>query len=143
MALFKNRPESLVLYNIMKIMIIDDEPDIREYLVAVLEDNRYETCTIKEKESLVEAIQTKQPDLIMLDILMPGRSGISIYKELRSIRWLKEIPIVIISGMLLESDFKTDFQHLVNDDTIPLPEGFIEKPVKVSSLIKLVNELLT
>ncbi len=126
----------------MKIMIIDDEPDILDYLMAALEDNGYETCTIKENETLAKAIQTKQPDLIILDIMMPIRSGISIYKELRSSHRLKKIPIAIISGMLLENDFKTDFQNLVNDDTLPLPEGFIEKPVKLPVLMELVHELL-
>ncbi len=110
--------------------------------MAALEDNGYETCTIKDNEQVLEAIQTRKPDLIILDIMMPVRSGISIYKELRSTRQLKKIPIAIISGMLLENDFKTDFKKLVNDDAIPIPEGFIEKPVKLPVLMELVSELL-
>jgi CheY-like chemotaxis protein len=126
----------------MKIMIIDDEPDIRDYLMAALEDNGYETCTITDNEPVLEAIQTRKPDLIILDIMMPVRSGVSIYKELRSTHRLKKIPIAIISGMLLENDFKTDFEKLVNDNNIPIPEGFIEKPVKLPVFMKLIHELL-
>lgn len=58
-----------------KIMIIDDEPDIRIYLMTALEDNGYETCTIEEGEPFHKAVLAKEPDLIVLDIMMPQRSG--------------------------------------------------------------------
>ncbi len=80
-------------------MIIDDEADIRLYLMTALEDNGYETCTIEENEPIHKAVSAKEPDLIVLDIMMPQRSGISMYKELRATAAFKNIPIALISGM--------------------------------------------
>jgi DNA-binding response OmpR family regulator len=127
---------------IMKILIIDDEPDIRTYLMAALEDSGYETFAVKENEPAQEAIKSYQPDLIILDIMMPKQSGISIYKELRSKPQFSNIPVAIISGMLPGKDFKTEFKKLINDTTIPFPEGFIEKPFQLRTLIELVGNLL-
>ena len=126
----------------MKILIIDDEPDIRTYLMAALEDSGYETFAVKENEPATEAIKSHQPDLIILDIMMPKQSGISIYKELRSKPQFSNIPVAIISGMLPRKGFKTEFKKLINDNTISFPEGFIEKPFQLSTLIELVGNLL-
>ncbi len=126
----------------MKIMIIDDEPDILDYLTAALEDNGYDTCTVDEDEPVDKVIRLCSPDLIVLDIMMPRRSGVSIYKELRSTPEFKTIPIAIISGMMPEKDFKKSFKNLVNDNTISIPDGFIEKPIQLKELLTLIRKLL-
>jgi two-component system, OmpR family, phosphate regulon response regulator PhoB len=126
----------------MKITLIDDEPDICTYLSAALEDNGYDVITVEENDSVIQVIQKNQPDLIILDIMMPKRSGISIYKELRSTETFRKIPILLMSGMSSEKNFlPKGFRRLVNDDKIPLPEGFIEKPIRLPELIKLVHKL--
>ena len=126
----------------MKIMIIDDEPDILDYLMAALEDNGFEVCTVKDDEPADEAVRSCRPDLIILDIMMPRRSGVSIYKELKSTPEFMAIPIAIISGMMPEKDFENNFQDLVNDKTVSLPDGFIEKPIQLEELLKLIQKLL-
>ena len=126
-----------------KIMLIDDEPDIRIYLMTALEDSGYETCTIEENEPFQKAVLAKEPDLIVLDIMMPQRSGISMYKELRRTAALKNIPIALISGLSEAKDFMEEgFEKLINDNTIPPPDGFVEKPVKLPALMELVKQLL-
>lgn len=125
------------------IMVIDDEPDILLYLMAALEDRGYYTCTIEENEPIHKAVLAKKPDLIVLDIMMPRRSGISMYKELRRTATSKNIPIALISGMSSAKDFLGDeFKELIDNDTIGPPEGFIEKPVKLPALMELVEQLL-
>jgi len=124
-------------------MIIDDEPDIRIYLMAALEDNGYETCTIEKDEPFHKAVLAKEPDLIILDIMMPRRSGISMYKELRTTAAFRNIPIALISGMSEAKDFMEEgFEKLIDDNTIPPPDGFVEKPVKLPALMELVEQLL-
>jgi len=61
----------------MKVMVVD-EADIRTYLMTVLEDSGYEACTVEEGNAVEEGILKEKPDLIILDIMMPRRSGISI-----------------------------------------------------------------
>ena len=126
----------------MKIMIIDDEPDIREYLMAVLEDSGYETCSMEENTQVGEAVGSCMPDLIILDIMMPSRSGMSIYRELRSTPEFEDIPVTIISGMLPETDFKMAFKELVGGEDVPFPEGFMEKPIQLKELMAIVERLL-
>jgi len=126
-----------------KIMIIDDELDIRVYLMTALEDSGYETCTIEEDEPFHKAVLAKEPDLIILDIMMPQRSGISMYKELRTTAAFRNIPIALISGMSEAKDFMEEgFEKLIDDNTIPPPDGFVEKPVKLPALMELVKQLL-
>jgi two-component system, OmpR family, phosphate regulon response regulator PhoB len=126
----------------MKITLIDDEPDICTYLCAALEDNGHDVITVDENDSVIQVIQKNQPDLIILDIMMPKRSGISIYRELRSTEMFRKIPILLMSGMSSEKSFLPNgFRRLVNDDKIPLPEGFIEKPIRLPELINLVHKL--
>lgn len=127
----------------MKVLVIDDEPDIRKYLTTLLEDEGYEAFSMDENDDFNDIITTLKPNLILLDIMMPKRSGISVYKELRSKNEFKDIPIVIITGMTPAKDFKEEgFKKIVNDDSIRLPDGFIEKPIQVAALHKLVNNIL-
>ena len=125
-----------------KIMVIDDEPDIRIYLMTALEDSGYETCTIEENDPIQRAVQSNKPDLIVLDIMMPRRSGISIYNELRSTETLKNIPVALISGMSPANNFMEEIKKNNNNYTIAPPDGFIEKPVKLPDFMKLVGQLL-
>lgn len=127
----------------MNIMIIEDEPDIRVYLSTALEDNGYSVVTADEGDSVISIINDKKPDLIILDIMMPKRSGISIYRELRKSDQASDIPIILMSGMVPAKNFMTSgFRNLINDETIPLPDGFIEKPVRLDELFILVENLL-
>jgi len=126
-----------------KVMIIDDEPDIRAYLMAVLEDEGYETCTIEANESILDAVKKMKPDLIILDIMMPRRSGVSVYKELRASDATKRIPVVLISGMPAAKQFvDEEFRKLVDNEAIPLPDGFVEKPIKLPVLVEAIKKLL-
>ena len=125
-----------------KIMIIDDEPDIRMYLEAALEDGGYQTCETAEDKTIFEVAAEEKPDLIVLDIMMPRRSGVSVYKEIRSDETFRNIPVVIISGMLVVKDsIEEEFRKLIGEETIPLPEGFIEKPIKLPVFMELVKRL--
>jgi CheY-like chemotaxis protein len=126
-----------------KIMVIDDEPDIRAYLMAALEDCDYETCTADENESVLQAVAEHKPDLIILDIMMPRRSGVSIYLELRTSLEFKDIPVILISGMMHVKEFmKEGLEHLIEQKAVAPPNGFIEKPIKLPAFIELVENSL-
>jgi two-component system, OmpR family, phosphate regulon response regulator PhoB len=125
------------------IMIIEDETDIRDYLMAALEDNGYNTCSIEEHEPVPEAMIHHKPDLIIMDIMMPKRSGISIYKELRRSQKFSGIPVALITGVAPEIEFMENGFHLfVDDPSIEPPDGFIEKPIDLLALLGFIKALL-
>jgi len=125
------------------IMIIDDEEDIRTYLTAVLEDSGFQTCTPEEEENVIESLQRQQPDLILLDIMMPRRSGISIYRDLRTTSGFEYIPVALISGIEKASGFFSgEFKTLMNEMNLKPPDGFIEKPIEIKQLIDVVEKIL-
>lgn len=125
-----------------KIMVIDDETDIRDYLMAALEDRGYDTCTVEADEAVIAAVRCEKPDLVVLDIMMPTRSGISIYKELKTAPDTREVPIALISGLETSKDMLTDeLIDLIDEKIIDPPDGFIEKPVRLDEFLNLVEKL--
>ena len=74
--------------------------------------------------------------------MMPKRSGVSVYKALRASEDFKYIPVIIISGMMPTRDLiEEEFNKLIAEDSIPPPEGFVEKPIKLPALMELIEEL--
>ena len=78
-----------------KIMIIDDEPDIRLYLAAAAEDNGYEPLTADAEAPVVEMIASQHPDLVILDIMMPGLNGWGVLEIMKADPLLQHIPVII------------------------------------------------
>lgn len=122
-----------------KILIIDDEPDVITYLTAVLSSNGYETFAISDVKNAIDNVKEVHPDLICLDIVMPHETGISFYSKLREDKNLRKIPVIIISGVVETGKF--DFHSYVSDDSIPLPEECMEKPIVVDNFIKKIEDL--
>ncbi len=126
-----------------KVLVIEDESDIRTYLLAVLEDLGLAAEMLDIDAPLAEGVASAGPDLILLDVMMPKRSGISIYEELRTTPELMEIPVIIISGFSPEGDTMSgNFRSMMSDPAIPAPDGFIDKPMNLDRLITKVRETL-
>lgn len=125
-----------------RIMVIDDEPDIRLYLAAAVEDAGFVSVPY-EGGSILDEVDEKRPDLVVLDIMMPGRSGMAMYRSLRMSERHRGIPVVVVSGMSSAKDFARDgFRRLVPDESIPPPEGFLEKPLVVAAFTAILRQLL-
>ena len=123
-----------------KVMVIDDEPDVLKYLETVLTDGGYEVETALSGEEGYRRACEWIPDLICLDIMMPKHSGISIYRKLKNDRKTHQIPVIILTGIEREDGF--DFQKWAGDDSLPEPEHFLEKPIKVSGFLKIVGSIV-
>ncbi len=125
------------------IMIVDDEEDIRTYLKAVLEDSGFQTCVVDEGENIFAALERHQPDLVLLDIMMPRRSGIAIYRDLRTTPGISDIPVALISGIEKATGlFQDELKALPDGRTIRPPDGFIEKPIRIEQLIGVIENIL-
>ena len=81
-----------------KILIVDDERDIVEYLSMALEDAGFKAAGLADTEGALEWIAAERPDLVLLDVMMPGHTGLSLYRAMREGEATKRIPVVIISG---------------------------------------------
>jgi len=124
-----------------KILIVDDEPDIQVYLEAALEDSGYAVRLLGQEEPFLETVVAEQPSLICLDILMPRRSGLSLFKSLQEDPTLRRIPVLLISGItkaraLLEQDAEPDAQRERGGVAV------LEKPIQIPELLQTVEALL-
>jgi twitching motility two-component system response regulator PilH len=120
-----------------RIMIIDDDQDIRTYLKTLFEKNGYDTETAEDGEKGFLKAKAFQPSLITLDILMPKESGMRLFKKLKEDAILKDVPVVILTGV-------SQYRELHESGFPPsqLPAAFIEKPIRQEEILKTVRELI-
>jgi len=113
-----------------KILVIDDDLNIRDYLVSLFNDNGYEAYIAGDvKEGIKEAKKIK-PDLITLDIEMPGEWGPRFYRQLSQDSELKNIPVIVISGLS------------GNQYAVVKAVASLTKPFDREELLKIVKETL-
>ncbi len=126
-----------------KVLSVDDDPDIRLFVTTVLEEYGYTPLTASNGEEGLEIIKKERPDLVTLDVLMPRQSGIKMYRELRTDDSLKNIPVIILSGIarrtfLRSQEALTEF----GSENVPEPEAYMEKPVEPEDLAKMIKKVI-
>ncbi len=126
-----------------KILIVDDEDQVREFVVAVLEENGFVPIVATNGEEAMQMIRENRPDLVIMDILMPKQSGIRMYRELKGTDALKEIPVVIYSGIARRTFLRTQAARAeIEGRSVPEPEAYVEKPAKPEYLADVVKQIL-
>ena len=119
------------------VLVVDDEPDARDYLTTVLQDNGFATVIAKDGTEAIAKLEEAVPDLVSLDITMPEKSGVSVYRKLKEDDQLKDVPVIIITGV---SD---EFQKFISTRRqVPPPDGYISKPVDADAFMKMVGDLI-
>ena len=126
-----------------KVLSVDDDPDIISFVVTVLEENDYIPLEANNGEEGLAKIREEKPDLVILDVLMPRQSGIKMYRELKTDDSLKNIPVIILSGItrrtfLRSQEALTEF----GDQNVPEPEAYIEKPVAPEELAEMIKKII-
>jgi len=119
------------------VLVVDDDPDARDFLTTVLHDNGFSTTIAKDGKEALAAVEQHAPDLVALDITMPEKSGVAVYRALREDDRFKGIPVIIITGV--SDDFKT---FISTRRHIPPPDGYISKPVDHEQFLTMVGKLL-
>jgi len=120
----------------IKVAVIDDERDVLTYLVSALQDNGFDVRSASNANDGLEMIRREKPDIVCIDILMPRETGYSLYRKIREDELIKDIPVLIITGLNIEHD---SIRSAIEDN--PEPAGFIEKPVNISKFISTVKSL--
>lgn len=82
-----------------KIMVVDDDPAIVEYLVSIFSERGYATCSAEGGEKALEIMERERPDLLTLDLEMPEEWGPRFYRKFSQKPEFKELPVVVISGL--------------------------------------------
>ena len=134
----KEKPEMDVPVDLKgkKILVIDDEPDIVTYLDAYLTDHDYSVVTAFDGDEALAKARSEKPDLITLDVTMPGKSGTEVFRQLRTDPETKDIPVFIITGVM-------EFRQFIYQRAIEPPEGYMEKPVNPNVLSMTIAKILT
>jgi two-component system KDP operon response regulator KdpE len=117
---------------IQKVLVIDDEPQIRRALRVGLEQNQYEVLMAASGEEGLDLAASKSPDLIVLDIAMPGKNGFDVCKELRE--WTKT-PIIILSVRDNEEE-KIRALDMGADDYLTKPFGIRELLARMRAVMR-------
>lgn len=124
-----------------KILIVDDDPDIREAISAVLESQSYEVVQASDGEEGLNKLKEARPDVMILDLLMPRMDGFAVCKALQDPRWSKyaTAPILILTSIREEAsrrryELETGLALNVDD--------YVEKPIAPAALLQRVEKLL-
>ena len=123
-----------------KILVVDDEPDTVAYLTAILEDNEYAVCSAHNAEEAMEVLNKEVADLILVDVMMPGTSGLSLIRQVRSHPAYARLPVIVVTGNAEVSHDR--FQSYLDRFHARHPEGIVEKPFDPARLLKMVEALL-
>ena len=125
-----------------KILIIDDEPDVLLFLGTLLRKNGYEVCEACNGEEGFQKVHEEKPDLVCLDLLMPEKTGIKMYRDLKKDENLKDVPVIMVTGFSTPVLGFMDFKKFIHERSIPAPEGYIEKPINKEEFLKAVKEVV-
>ncbi len=117
-----------------RILVVDDDETLASLLVDLIEMKGYQAEKSASGRQALRMVSENPPDLILLDIVMPGLNGFEVLTKLRSNPATEEIPVVIISGL---SDELSVLEGWVRDT-----DGYISKPFAIDELVRNVEAVL-
>ena len=113
-----------------KILVVDDEPDVRTFLSALLKDAGYEVLTAKDGTQALRVAKQEQPDLISLDLAMPDNTGTEFYRKMQKDKQISDTPVIIVSGLA--------GRHLA----VRKPVAVFDKPIDRDEYLKAVQDAI-
>ena len=145
-----------------RVLVIDDDLNTVKYLSVVLDEHGFEPDSACDGEEGLDKIKQTKPDLIVLDVMMPKRSGFTLFKLLKKDDQLKDIPVLMLTGVsgileeemasaadetserpydTLRESLKKAIQGMRKDGLVK-PEMFVDKPVDIPAFVAKVKELI-
>ncbi len=118
-----------------RILVADDEPDQLDFISMVLEDNGAEILTAETGDEVLEVARREKPDVLTLDLHMPGRDVGEVFELIREDPELQDLKVCIITG-------KPELRKLIYDRSVRPPEGYVDKPVDEKRLLLNVRKVL-
>jgi len=125
-----------------KILVVDDEPDVRNFLTACIQDAGFIVDSAVDGQDALEKIEKEIPDLMTLDMVMPRKSGIELIRTLRKNDKWSKLPVIVITAHA-RNEFASEDIKGFNAFTSGLkPRRTIEKPVTPEVLVNTICEIL-
>ncbi len=124
------------------ILIADDEPDIVVYLKTLLEDAGFNVMTAFDGDEALEKIRQHTPDLVSLDLVMPRKSGIRCYYELRRNKAWSKVKVIIVTAHARDEKVRSEMDELFSGATVSGARIYLEKPVHPEDYVNLVRREL-
>jgi len=124
------------------VLVVDDNPDAIEFANAVISEiGDINVITAENGDAGIEKAKAESPDLIVLDVMMPGKSGFDVFAELREDEGTKDIPIIMLTGVSEETGMKFSADDM-GEFIGKRPEAFLDKPVDPAQLEETVKKTL-
>ncbi|MBU1182951.1 MAG: response regulator [Pseudomonadota bacterium] len=126
-----------------KILIVDDEMDMRIFISTIFETSGYNAVATRDGKDGIRKARDILPDLIILDVMMPGEGGVQMYRQLKTDKTLRNIPVIMLSAVA-----KKTFIHYLKmlniqlDNSIPYPDAYMEKPPEAEKLLEITGKLI-
>jgi len=125
-----------------KILVIDDEPDVRVYLRMIFKDQGAEVIEAPDANQGIRAIKSDKPDLVTLDLILPKMTGEKLYWEIKKDEHFASLPIVVVSGYIGVEAPRIDFHRFITEKNLPEPEAILEKPINPEKVLETVRTVL-
>jgi DNA-binding response OmpR family regulator len=116
-----------------KVLVVDDEQPLRELVIVTLGDS-YACDEAADGDAALEQLRRRQYDMVVLDVMMPGRSGIDVLREMRADEATRDVPVVVMSAWQSSQDIDSALEAGAN--------GFLPKPFRVEELDATVRTLI-
>ncbi|MCP4677378.1 MAG: response regulator [Deltaproteobacteria bacterium] len=113
-----------------RILVVDDEADVRTFIATVLKKGGHEAVTAENGAEALLAVRENKPDLVILDLQMPEKTGTEFYRQLSKDSALSDIPIIVVSGLA--------GRHLA----IRKPVAVFDKPIDPEKFIEAVDKAI-
>ncbi len=126
-----------------RVLVVDDELDMRTFITTLLETNGFKPLSAVDGAEGLEIARQKKPSLIILDVMMPKESGITMYRELKTDPVLKDIPVIMLSALSRKTFYHS--QRVLDEykgEKIPEPSAYIEKPPEPEELLEAIDKSL-
>ena len=144
-----------------KVLVIDDDTNVVKFLTLALEENGYDALSAQDGKEGLEKVKSEKPDLLILDVMMPKRTGFVLFKQLRKDEEFKDIPVIMVTGVagsLSEQDekkegtFDAPYDELreslrktiqkMREEGVVRPDMFVDKPIDPEDIIVKIKELI-
>ena len=125
-----------------KVLVVDDEPDVRNFLAACIEDAGFQVATAVDGADALQKLQADPPDLMTLDMVMPRVSGIGLMRQLRGMEQFVRLPIIVITAHAHDEMGSEDIKDFNAFASGLRPRYMMEKPITPKKLVNAIGDIL-